>query len=70
MSVSTTKILTWLFRYFNNYQLELIGYSSSAQGQVVVGALKDYGIELEATYHTERTRLIISHSYTQLIDFN
>jgi iron complex outermembrane receptor protein len=54
---------------FDYYQLELIGWSTAAQGQAVVGMMKDWGIELEATYHTERTRLAISHSYTQLTDF-
>ncbi len=54
---------------FHHYNLELIGWSNAAGGQAIVGTMKNYGIELEATYHTERTSLMISHSYTKLHDF-
>ena len=54
---------------FLHYNLELIGYSNAAGGQAVVGTQKDWGIELEASYHTDRTRLGISHCFTKLIDF-
>ncbi len=64
-----SKSLDLAVSVFNYYQLELIGWSNAAGGQTVVGTMKDWGIELEATYHTERTRVMISHSYTQLTDF-
>lgn len=54
---------------FKHYNLELIGWSGTTNSQIVVGTMKNWGIEFEATYHTERTRLMISHSYTKLSDF-
>jgi outer membrane receptor protein involved in Fe transport len=54
---------------FSHYNLELIGWSNAAEAQTVVGTLKEWGIELEATYHTDRTRLSISHGYTKLQEF-
>ncbi|MGD2093632.1 MAG: TonB-dependent receptor [Phycisphaerales bacterium] len=54
---------------FKHYELELIGHSNLVGGQAVVGTSKEWGVELEAMYHTERTRLGISHGYTKLSDF-
>lgn len=55
--------------FFTYYSLELIGWSNLAGGQAVVGTLKEWGIELEAMYHTDRTQLGISHGFTKLRDF-
>jgi iron complex outermembrane receptor protein len=54
---------------FLHYKFELIGYVQAAQAQVVLGEQKDWGFELEALYHTDRTRLGISHGFTKLIEF-
>jgi len=54
--------------FFVHYNLELISYSNGRN--VPVGTQKEYGVELEATYHTERTRLMVSHGFTQLYDFH
>jgi outer membrane receptor protein involved in Fe transport len=54
---------------FNHYNLELIGWSNAESRQTVVGTLKEWGLELEANYHTDRTYVIISHGYTKMIDF-
>jgi hypothetical protein len=35
----------------------------------VVGTQKEWGLEVEILYHTDRTNVIISHGYTKLIDF-
>ncbi|MGA1980697.1 MAG: TonB-dependent receptor [Sedimentisphaerales bacterium] len=55
--------------WFLHYQLQLIGWSNAANGEAVVGNQKEWGLELEAMYHTDRARLGISHGYTKLIDF-
>ncbi len=54
---------------FTHYNLELIGWSNAADGQSVVGTLKEWGIEAEAQYHTERTKILISHGFTKMLDF-
>lgn len=55
--------------FFLHYNLELISWNQSIGNSTNVGTQKDYGIELEASYHTEKTRVIFSHSYTKLYDF-
>ncbi len=55
---------------FVHYDLERITWSSDANGPIVVGRQREWGIELEALYHTERTRVGISHGFTKLIDFD
>jgi len=56
---------------FLHYNLEIISYSSYATGghSIPVGRQKEWGAELEASYHTDKTRLTLSHGYTKLIDF-
>jgi outer membrane receptor protein involved in Fe transport len=54
---------------FLHYNLELIGWSNDANGQTVVGTQKEWGFEVESSYHTSQTRLAISHAFTKLIDF-
>jgi iron complex outermembrane receptor protein len=53
---------------FTHYDLEIITYSGSSS--VPAGTQRDWGLELEAMYHTDRIQLGISHSYTKLIDFD
>lgn len=52
---------------FGHYDFEVVSWSGSDSN--VIGTQKDYGFEIEASYHTDRTRLIISHSYTKLYEF-
>jgi iron complex outermembrane receptor protein len=54
---------------FSHYNLELIGWSNAAGGQAVVGTIKQWGLELEAIYHTDSTQLAVSHGYTKLREF-
>jgi iron complex outermembrane receptor protein len=57
---------------FVHYNLELISWNQQGEGgsSTGVGTQRDYGAELEASYHTENTRLIASHGYTKLYAFN
>lgn len=52
---------------FLHYNLELISYSSGSS--VPIGTQKNWGVELEAFYHTSRARLGVSHGFVQLMDF-
>jgi outer membrane receptor protein involved in Fe transport len=52
---------------FYLYDLEVIGWTGDRSASV--GTQRQWGMELEAYYHTERDRLSISHSFTQLDDF-
>jgi iron complex outermembrane receptor protein len=54
--------------FFVHYDLELLTWSGS--NTALVGTQRDWGIELEATYHTDKTRLGLSHGYTKLYDFD
>ena len=53
---------------FVHYNLEVIGWSNNAP--TVVATQKEWGFELEAAYHTDKTRLAISHGYTKLYAFD
>jgi iron complex outermembrane receptor protein len=55
---------------FLHYNLEVITYNNSLEKSVLVGTQREYGIELEASYHTKTTRVIVSHGYTKLYDFD
>jgi outer membrane receptor for ferrienterochelin and colicin len=55
--------------FFLHYNLEVISWNQSTMQSVPVGTQKQYGIEVEAFYHTEKTSVMISHAYTKLIDF-
>jgi len=54
---------------FLHYSFDRISYNSLTSQNTTIGTQKDWGAELEASYHTEKTRLTISHGYTKLIDF-
>jgi iron complex outermembrane receptor protein len=48
------------------HRLDAISWAGRATN---VGTQKDWGIEGELTYHTDKTRLTLAHGYTKLIDF-
>jgi outer membrane receptor protein involved in Fe transport len=50
-----------------HHTLDVISWNSR---NINVGTQKDWGIEVEASYHTEKTRLTASHGYTKLLDFD
>ena len=55
---------------FVDYDLKVISWNYTTKTMAPVGTQRDYGLEFEATYHTEKTRLSISHSYTKLYSFS
>ena len=55
---------------FMHYNFELVSWDESTHSSTTVGKQEDWGAELEASYHTEKTRLTLSHGYTKLIEFN
>jgi iron complex outermembrane receptor protein len=55
---------------FVHYYLQLIGFDGTTQSTIPVATQKDWGFELEAAYHTDKTRLAISHGYTKLYAFD
>jgi iron complex outermembrane receptor protein len=55
---------------FLHYDFKLISYDETTKQNAAVGVQKDWGAELEASYHTDKTRLTISHGYTKLINFD
>lgn len=54
---------------FWHYNLELIAFSQAAGAAVPIGTQKNWGVELEAYYHTDKTRVGISHGFTKLYEF-
>jgi len=64
-----SKNLDFAVSVFVHYSLSRIAWSYDTYGATVVGEQKEWGIEGEALYHTDRTRLEISHGFTKLIDF-
>ena len=55
---------------FVHYNLEIISWDEATGHSTTIGTQKEWGIELEASYHTDKTRLMVSHGYTKLIDFD
>ena len=55
---------------FMHYNFELVSWDETTHQSTNVGTQKDCGAELEASYHTEKTRLTLSHGYTKLLEFN
>jgi outer membrane receptor protein involved in Fe transport len=55
---------------FVHYNLEVISWDGALGQTTSVGTQREYGIELEASYHTENTRLMVSHGYTKLYAFD
>jgi outer membrane receptor protein involved in Fe transport len=55
---------------FVHYNLKLIGFDATTQQTIPVATQRDWGFEVEAAYHTDKTRLGISHGFTKLYAFN
>ena len=53
-----------------HYNLQAVGWNQNTLESTIVGNQKEYGVEIEANYHTERARFAISHGYTKLYDFD
>ena len=51
------------------HKLDVIGWNQSQLQTTMAGTQRTYGIELEASYHTEKARFVVSHGYTKLYDF-
>jgi len=49
-------------------QNNAIGFDAAANHSVAVGTFKIWGIEPEATYHTKKTKMTLSHGYTKLYE--
>jgi iron complex outermembrane receptor protein len=54
--------------FFVHYNLELLTWSGDRTAPV--GTQREWGLELEATYHTRNTVLSFSHGFTKLYDFD
>jgi outer membrane receptor protein involved in Fe transport len=54
---------------FMHYNFMLVSWDETTGQSTNVGMQKDWGAELEASYHTEKTRLTLSHGYTKLLEF-
>jgi outer membrane receptor for ferrienterochelin and colicin len=65
-----TKNLDLASSLFYHYSLERISWDQPTLRNTNIGTQKEWGIEFEATYHTDKTRLSVSHAYTKLIDFD
>ncbi len=65
-----SKNLDFAASLFVHYNLEVIGWNQSLLKTDLAGTQREYGIELEAGYHTEKARFVVSHGYTKLYDFD
>jgi outer membrane receptor for ferrienterochelin and colicin len=65
-----TKNLDLAASVFVHYNLQAISWDESTFQSSLAGTQREYGFEIEASYHTEKTRLTISHGYTKLYDFD
>jgi iron complex outermembrane receptor protein len=48
----------------------VLSWDGAAGQTVPCGTQKEYGLELEAAYHTDKTQLLVSHGYTKLYAFD
>jgi len=55
---------------FVHYNLALVDWSQNDMSVISVGTQREYGLEFEASYHTDTTRLLVSHSFTKLYHFS
>jgi len=53
--------------YYSDY--EIVAFSGNTQDIQPIGNLKFYGLEIEGTYKTDKTRVTFSHNFTQQLDF-
>jgi outer membrane receptor for ferrienterochelin and colicin len=54
---------------FIHYNLKALGWSQAAQEYTIAGTERTFGLEFEASYHTDKTRFTVSHGYTKLYGF-
>jgi iron complex outermembrane receptor protein len=54
---------------FVHYSLQAIAWDPTTYTSSLSGTQREYGIELEASYHTDKTRLTISHGFTKLYGY-
>ena len=54
---------------FVHYNLQAITWDNTNLTSSLCGSQREYGIELEATYHNEKTRVSFSHGFTKLYGF-
>jgi outer membrane receptor for ferrienterochelin and colicins len=54
---------------FIHYSLEALAWNNTTMESALTGTQREYGFELEASYHTEKTRLTASHGFTKLYGF-
>jgi len=54
---------------FVHYNLQAITWDNDNFTSSLAGSQREYGVELEAAYHTEKTRVALSHGYTKLYGF-
>lgn len=52
-----------------HYNLQAIVWNENIDVSGLAGTQREYGIELEADYHTDKTRIHASHGYTKLYSF-
>jgi iron complex outermembrane receptor protein len=64
-----TKNLDLAASLFAHYNLKVISWNQSIMQSVPVGTQREHGIEIEASYHNDKTRVTISHAYTKLLGF-
>jgi iron complex outermembrane receptor protein len=56
--------------FYCHYNLQALGWSEAAQEYAISGVERLFGIELEASYHTEKTRFTIAHGFSKLYSFH
>ncbi len=59
----------WFATSFFGQDVGLVARDSTLNRNVRLGTLQNWGVEVEAAYRTEATRLVASHAYTQLAGF-
>jgi iron complex outermembrane receptor protein len=52
-----------------HYNLQALGWSQADQSYAIAATQRTIGFELEASYHTDKTRLTVAHGYTKLYGF-
>ncbi len=64
-----SKNLDFAASAYIHYNLQAIVWSETTSSSTLAGAQREYGFELEAAYHNDKTRFAISHGFTKLYDF-
>jgi outer membrane receptor protein involved in Fe transport len=64
-----TKNLDLAASLFVHYNLQVLAWNNSTMESALVGTQREYGLEFEASYHNENTRLTASHGFTKLYGY-